>query len=175
MAEIAQLGERQALGRGTLVLAALSLLATGSYQKPVGMSYLHGLSQPSGSNLLREVVDALNHPDILAHHIHSPRLYKKVLLYINELLEITSNPIYSFADNSTLIPCMQLGKPLPSQKTAHRIDGIQKLGALFRCSESYTSKQLLLLYKKQMRPSLDYCSHVWGCAPKHSLKLLDAI
>nr|CAI5854686.1 unnamed protein product [Callosobruchus analis] len=36
-------------------------------------------------------------------------------------------------------------------------------------------RQLLLLYKKQIRPSLDYCSHVWGCAPKHSLKLLDAI
>ncbi|VEN62601.1 unnamed protein product [Callosobruchus maculatus] len=23
--------------------------------------------------------------------------------------------------------------------------------------------------------SLEYCSHVWGCAPKHSLKLLDTI
>nr|CAI5840896.1 unnamed protein product [Callosobruchus analis] len=27
----------------------------------------------------------------------------------------------------------------------------------------------------QIRPSLEYCSHVWGCAPNHSLKLLDSI
>nr|CAI5822134.1 unnamed protein product [Callosobruchus analis] len=27
----------------------------------------------------------------------------------------------------------------------------------------------------QIRPSLEYCSHVWGCAPKHSLKLLNSI
>nr|CAI5832401.1 unnamed protein product [Callosobruchus analis] len=36
-------------------------------------------------------------------------------------------------------------------------------------------QQLLLLYQAQIRPSLEYCSHVWGCAPKHSLKLLDSI
>nr|CAI5824894.1 unnamed protein product [Callosobruchus analis] len=34
----------------------------------------------------------------------SPTLF---LLYINELLEITSNQIYSFADDSTLISCME--------------------------------------------------------------------
>ncbi|VEN60935.1 unnamed protein product [Callosobruchus maculatus] len=39
------------------------------------------------------------------------------VLYINELLEIISNPIYSFADNSTLISCMEPGKPLSSQGT----------------------------------------------------------
>nr|CAI5831809.1 unnamed protein product [Callosobruchus analis] len=32
-----------------------------------------------------------------------------------------------------------------------------------------------LLYKAQIRPSLEYCSHVWSCAPKHSLRLLDSI
>nr|CAI5847674.1 unnamed protein product [Callosobruchus analis] len=51
----------------------------------------------------------------------------------------------------------------------------QKLGVLFRCRKLYTPEQLLLLYKAQIRPSLEYCSHVWGCAPKHSLKLLDSI
>nr|CAI5843200.1 unnamed protein product [Callosobruchus analis] len=32
-------------------------------------------------------------------------------------------------------------------------------------------------YQAQIRPSspLDYCSHVWGYAPKHCLKLLDSI
>ncbi|VEN53778.1 unnamed protein product, partial [Callosobruchus maculatus] len=55
------------------VLASLSLLATGSYQKPIGMSYVHGLSQPSVSRALRDVVDALNHPEILSRHIYFPR------------------------------------------------------------------------------------------------------
>nr|CAI5843344.1 unnamed protein product [Callosobruchus analis] len=32
----------------------------------------------------------------------------------------------------------------------------------------YTPEQLLLFYKAQIQPSLHYCSHVWGCAPKHS-------
>ncbi|VEN53464.1 unnamed protein product [Callosobruchus maculatus] len=27
----------------------------------------------------------------------------------------------------------------------------------------------------QIRPSLEYCSHVWGCVPKHPLRLLDTI
>nr|CAI5852050.1 unnamed protein product [Callosobruchus analis] len=27
----------------------------------------------------------------------------------------------------------------------------------------------------QVRPSLEYCSHVWGCAPKHTLKFLVSI
>nr|CAI5850874.1 unnamed protein product [Callosobruchus analis] len=51
----------------------------------------------------------------------------------------------------------------------------QMLGVLFRCRKLYTPEQLLLLYKTQIRPSLEYCSHVWGCAPKHSLKLMDSI
>ncbi|CAH0731374.1 unnamed protein product, partial [Brenthis ino] len=42
------------------VLTALSFYATGSYQKPVGMSYLHGLSQASVSNAVKEVTRALN-------------------------------------------------------------------------------------------------------------------
>nr|CAI5856361.1 unnamed protein product [Callosobruchus analis] len=45
----------------------------------------------------------------------SPTLLR---LYINELLEITSNPVYSFADDSTLVSYMEPGKPLPSQETA---------------------------------------------------------
>nr|CAI5829594.1 unnamed protein product [Callosobruchus analis] len=183
----------------------------------------------------------------------SPTLF---LLYINELLEITSNPVYSFADDSTLVSCMEPGKPLPSQETTrlrhHHASQInadigkvvgwglvnkvqfkiqktqkttltrkslfglptvemegrpivesasvkllgtnisnnmswhdhvvsiaktasQELGVLFRCRKLYTPEQLLLLYKAQIRPSLEYCSHVWSCAPKHSLKLLDSI
>nr|CAI5861275.1 unnamed protein product [Callosobruchus analis] len=39
----------------------------------------------------------------------------------------------------------------------------------------YTYEQLLLLYKTHIRPWLEYCSHVWDCATKHYLKLLDSI
>nr|CAI5869839.1 unnamed protein product [Callosobruchus analis] len=38
----------------------------------------------------------------------------------------------------------------------------QKLGVLFRCRKVYIPEQLLLLYKAQIPPSLEYCSHVWG-------------
>nr|CAI5831821.1 unnamed protein product [Callosobruchus analis] len=52
------------------------------------------------------------------------------LLHINELLEITSNPVYSFADDSTLVSCMEPGKPLPSQEIGrlqhHRASQISK-------------------------------------------------
>nr|CAI5834405.1 unnamed protein product [Callosobruchus analis] len=47
----------------------------------------------------------------------SPTLF---LLYINELLEISPNSIYSFADDGTLVSCMKPGKPLPSQEIARR-------------------------------------------------------
>nr|CAI5839182.1 unnamed protein product [Callosobruchus analis] len=55
--------------------------------------------------------------EIPQESVLSPTLF---LLYINELLEITSNLIYSFADDSTLISCVELGKPLPSQEIARR-------------------------------------------------------
>ena len=37
------------------------------------------------------------------------------------------------------------------------------------------SSHLLSIYKSQIRPSLEYCSHVWGGAPKSTLCLLDKV
>nr|CAI5858942.1 unnamed protein product [Callosobruchus analis] len=37
----------------------------------------------------------------------------------------------------------------------------QKLGVLSRCRQLCTPEQLLLLYKAQIQPSLEYCSYVW--------------
>ena len=185
--------------------------------------------------------------------ILSPTLF---LLYINDLLEKTKNPIYSFADDSTLVSSFTLaartsaasahlrrqsevlhlnkdleeilawgdsnqvefnakktqaavfskkvnvkepdivmsGRPIPlassinllgvnlgSNMSWHdHVAGLakiasQKLGTLFRTKKLYTPQQLLLLYKAQIRPSLEYCSHIWSSAPKHTLKLLDSI
>ncbi|CAK1580470.1 unnamed protein product [Parnassius mnemosyne] len=54
------------------VLTALSFYATGSYQKPVGMSYLHGLCQASVSNAVKEVTMALNTYNMLKKYINFP-------------------------------------------------------------------------------------------------------
>nr|CAH7749371.1 unnamed protein product [Callosobruchus chinensis]CAH7754092.1 unnamed protein product [Callosobruchus chinensis] len=32
-----------------------------------------------------------------------------------------------------------------------------------------------MLYKAQIRPSLEYCSHIWGAAAPTSLSILDAV
>ena len=51
----------------------------------------------------------------------------------------------------------------------------RKLGFLFRARRYFTPEQLLTLYKSQVRPTLEYCSHIWGGAPKTTLKLLDSV
>ena len=51
----------------------------------------------------------------------------------------------------------------------------QKLGFLSRARGYFSPSQLLTIYKSHIRPSLEYCSHVWGGAPKSSLNLLDRV
>ena len=51
----------------------------------------------------------------------------------------------------------------------------QKLGFLSRARGYFSPSQLLTIYKSQAPPSLEYCSHVWGGAPKSSLHLLDRV
>ena len=41
--------------------------------------------------------------------------------------------------------------------------------------KKFSPPQLLTIYKSQIRPSLEYCSHIWGGAPKSSLHLLDRV
>lgn len=65
------------------VLAALSFFATGSYQKPLGMSYLHGLSQASVSNAVREVTMALNNHQILKKYICFPQTQQERQTVVN--------------------------------------------------------------------------------------------
>nr|CAH7736027.1 unnamed protein product [Callosobruchus chinensis] len=38
----------------------------------------------------------------------------------------------------------------------------KKLGYLFRARKYFSPSNLLTLYKAQIRPSLEYCSHIWG-------------
>ena len=50
-----------------------------------------------------------------------------------------------------------------------------KLGFLTRARGFFSSSHLLSIYKSQTRPSLEYCSHVWGSAPTSTLCLLDKV
>ena len=51
----------------------------------------------------------------------------------------------------------------------------QKLGFLAGARGFFSSSHLLSIYKSQIRPSLEYCSHVWGGAAKSTLCLLDKV
>nr|CAH7760198.1 unnamed protein product [Callosobruchus chinensis] len=39
----------------------------------------------------------------------------------------------------------------------------------------FSPPNLLTLYKAQIRPSLEYCSHIWGAAAPTTLSILDAV
>nr|CAH7734177.1 unnamed protein product [Callosobruchus chinensis] len=51
----------------------------------------------------------------------------------------------------------------------------KKLGYLFRARKSFSPSNLLTLYKAQIRPSLEYCSQIWGVAAPTTLSILDAV
>nr|CAH7737146.1 unnamed protein product [Callosobruchus chinensis] len=50
-----------------------------------------------------------------------------------------------------------------------------KLGYLFRARKYFSPSNLLTLYKAQIRPSLEYCSNIWGAAAPATLSILDAV
>lgn len=51
----------------------------------------------------------------------------------------------------------------------------KKLGVLNRSKQYFTPGQRLLLYKAQVRPHLEYCSHLWAGAPAYQLGPCDSI
>nr|CAH7756638.1 unnamed protein product [Callosobruchus chinensis] len=51
----------------------------------------------------------------------------------------------------------------------------KKLGYLSRARKYFSPSNLLTLYKAQIRPSLEYCSHIWGAAAPTTLSILDAV
>nr|CAH7713774.1 unnamed protein product [Callosobruchus chinensis] len=53
--------------------------------------------------------------------------------------------------------------------------GGKKLGYLFRTRKYFSPSNLLTLYRAQIRPSLEYCSHIWGDAAPTTLAILDAV
>nr|CAH7720342.1 unnamed protein product [Callosobruchus chinensis] len=51
----------------------------------------------------------------------------------------------------------------------------KKLGYLFRARKYFSPSNLLTLYKAQIRPRLEYCSHIWGAAAPTTLSILDTV
>nr|CAH7724126.1 unnamed protein product [Callosobruchus chinensis] len=51
----------------------------------------------------------------------------------------------------------------------------QKLGYLFRARKYFSPSNLLTLYKAQIRPILEYCSHIERAAAPTTLSILDAV
>ena len=51
----------------------------------------------------------------------------------------------------------------------------RKIGFLFRSKRFFTPMHLLSLYKAQIRPCLEYGSHLWRGDSKYSLATLDTI
>nr|CAH7757961.1 unnamed protein product [Callosobruchus chinensis] len=51
----------------------------------------------------------------------------------------------------------------------------KKLGYLFRARIYFSPSNLLTLYKAQIRPSLEYCSHISGSAAPTTLAIPDAV
>nr|CAH7752359.1 unnamed protein product [Callosobruchus chinensis] len=51
----------------------------------------------------------------------------------------------------------------------------KKIRYLFRARKYFSLSNLLALHKAQIRPSLEYCSHIWGAAAPTTLSILDAV
>ena len=51
----------------------------------------------------------------------------------------------------------------------------KKIGALIRSMKFLSPEVTLYLYKSTIRPSMEYCCHVWAGAPSCYLKLLDKL
>merc|ERR1712215_258105 len=80
-------------------------------------------------------------------------------------------------------PCLErlLGlKFTPDLKWNSYIASVAKeaskmIGSLYRSREYLTPSSILYLYKSQIRPTMEYCCHIWAGASRTSLKSLDGV
>nr|CAH7748836.1 unnamed protein product [Callosobruchus chinensis] len=97
----------------------------------------------------------------------------------------TSPSEYSVLMNNQALPRSRsfklLGANFPKNMIWHEhVLSIAKaagknLGYLFRARKYFSPSNILTLYKAQIRPILEYCSHIWGDAALTTLSVLDAV
>nr|CAH7763473.1 unnamed protein product [Callosobruchus chinensis] len=103
--------------------------------------------------------------------------------HINDLLSSTTNPIHGFGDDSTLHAGIMSNRRLATAASLSKdLEAItawgaagENLGYLFRARKHFSPANLLTLYKAQIRPSLEYCSHIWRAAAPTTLSIHDAV
>ena len=54
-------------------------------------------------------------------------------------------------------------------------DVSKMIGSLFRSRAYLTPEAILYLYKSQIRPKMEYCSHIWAGSPMNALSVLDRL
>nr|CAH7728844.1 unnamed protein product [Callosobruchus chinensis] len=64
---------------------------------------------------------------------------------------------------------------LPRSHSFKLLGLLGKSSDLFRARKYFSPSNLLTLYKAQVRPSLEYCSHIWGATAPTTLSILDAV
>nr|CAH7748168.1 unnamed protein product [Callosobruchus chinensis] len=64
---------------------------------------------------------------------------------------------------------------LPRSHSFKLLAAGKKLGYLYRARKYFSPFNLFTLYKAQIRPSLEYFSHIWGAAAPTTLSILDAV
>ena len=54
-------------------------------------------------------------------------------------------------------------------------DTARMVGSFYRSKQFLTCKALLYLYKSQIRPKMEYCSHIWAGSSQQALSTLDRV
>nr|CAH7726531.1 unnamed protein product [Callosobruchus chinensis] len=103
-----------------------------------------------------------------------------LLLQINDLLCSSTNPIHSYADETTLHAGIMSNRAISMVKLERGGEATtaslsKDLGNIIAARKYHSPSNLLMLYKAQIRPSLEYCSHIWGVAAPITLSILDAV
>nr|CAH7747924.1 unnamed protein product [Callosobruchus chinensis] len=101
-----------------------------------------------------------------------------LLLHIDDLLSSTTNPIHSFADDRTMHASIMSNRPISVvELECRRLVTAKVLEAItaWRYKNMVEFNALFTLYRALVRPSLDYCSHIWRAAAPTTLSILDAV